>query len=101
MTEAAARRKMNRRSPPQAKIDDAAFPVRVLAIVPRDGFGRALDAMVGWPRANVGEGEFAHHVGASTFASASVLYFRSVTDADLFVAAHPEIVLADGTMSAS
>lgn len=92
---------MNRRSPPQAKIDDAAFPVRVLVLVPENGYGTALDAMVVWLRSNLGVGEFAHHPGASALATASAFYFRCIADADLFVAAHPVIVLADGTLSAS
>ena len=92
---------MNRRSPPQAKTDDAAFPVRVLVLVPENGYGTALDAMVTWLRSNIGVGEFAHHPGASALAAASSFYFRCIADAVFFVAAHPEIVLADGTMSAS
>jgi hypothetical protein len=35
MTVPTTRRTMNRRSTPQAKIDDTAFPVRLLALVPQ------------------------------------------------------------------
>jgi len=92
---------MTRRSQPQAKIDDAAFPVRLLVLVPRHGFGNSLNEMVSWLRLNIGDGEFALHPGASTLDLSSAFYFRCVADADRFLTAHPAIVLADGTMSAS
>lgn len=39
---------MTRRSTLQAKIDDSAFPVRVLICVPEMGFGRRSDALHEW-----------------------------------------------------
>jgi hypothetical protein len=37
---------MNRRSTPQAKIDDTAFTVRLLAMVPQDGFGNEINRII-------------------------------------------------------
>ncbi len=92
---------MNRRSTPQAKIDDTAFPVRLLALVPQDGFGNEINRIIAWLRENIGDGEFAQHAGHALLGNSVAFYFRCVEDASRFVEAHPQMVLADGTISAS
>lgn len=54
---------MSRRSVPQPKIDDAAFPVRVYLRVPGEGLGRRLDALHQWLASNIGSGDYAIHAG--------------------------------------
>jgi hypothetical protein len=56
---------MDRRSPPQKRIDDHAFPVRVKVLVPERGFENLLLDMHRWLDAEVGGGNYAVH-GART-----------------------------------
>ena len=90
---------MSRRSTPQHTIDEAAFPVRVTVLVPDRGFGNALNALLQWLIRELGATEFAHHAASSLAGDAVAFYFRTVEDADSFVRAHPQVALADGTMS--
>ena len=50
---------MVRRSTPQKKIDELAFPMRVRFAVPERGFGMRLDAIHAWLRTEVGTGFYA------------------------------------------
>jgi hypothetical protein len=52
---------MNRRTTPQAKIDDTAFPERLHAHVPQNGFGNEINRIIAWLREDIGDGEFAQH----------------------------------------
>ena len=52
---------MDRRSPPQKRTDDHAFPVRVKVLVPERGFENLLLDMHRWLDAAVGRGSFAVH----------------------------------------
>ena len=52
---------MERRSPPQKRIDDHAFPVRVKVLVPERGFENLLLDMHRWLDAEVGRGSYAEH----------------------------------------
>ena len=88
---------MERRSPPQKRIDDHAFPVRVKVLVPGRGFENLLPAMHRWLDAEIGRGSYAVHGAAATGADAAAWYFRRVEDAQAFVAAFPMLELADGT----
>jgi hypothetical protein len=58
---------MNRRSTPQREIDDRAFPVRMLILVPKEGFGVSMGAKAGtidsWLDCEIGRGDYAHHSG--------------------------------------
>ena len=47
---------MDRRSPPQKRTDDHAFPVRVRILVPERGFENLLLDMHRWLDASVGRG---------------------------------------------
>ena len=88
---------MDRRSTSQKKVDDRAFPVRVLILVPERGFENLLLDMHRWLDTEVGRGSFATHGGGSPDADATAWYFRTVEDAQAFVATFPILELADGT----
>lgn len=92
---------MSRRSTPQCKIDEAAFPVRILVEVPETGFGRKLTEMSAWLSTHIGRGNYANHSGARRFVRASVadtatFYFRDARLAADFVETF-NLQLADGT----
>src|SRR4051812_12872411 len=88
---------MERRSPPQKRTDDHAFPVRVKVRVPGRGFENLLLEMHSWLDAAVGRDSYAVHGAAATGVDATAWYFRRVEDAQGFVAAFPMLELADGT----
>ncbi|MEZ5732538.1 MAG: hypothetical protein R3D97_09445 [Paracoccaceae bacterium] len=64
------------------------------------GFGVRLDTIRHWLEAHLGRGEYAQTTSASVFGDAVAFLFRCTGDADAFVMAHPDLVLADGTISA-
>jgi hypothetical protein len=88
---------MDRRSPPQRKIDDRAFPVRVHVLVPERGFENLLLDMHRWLDAEVGRGSYAAHGAGAGLTHATAWYFRTVEEAQAFVARFPMLELADGT----
>lgn len=90
---------MPRRSTPQKKTDDLAFPVRLKFRIPSCGLGLALDRAYSWLNSEVGAGHFAHHADTTIGGSATAFYFRCPSKAQAFVEAFPELVLADGTSS--
>lgn len=82
----------------QSKADEAAFPVKVRLYVPFRGFGQLVTPMEDWLVSNVGKANFARHgAGCDARGDRIALYFRSTADAAAFIAAFPELVLADGT----
>ena len=88
---------MDRRSTPQKRIDDRAFPVRVHVLVPGRGLENLLLGMHRWLDAELGRGSYAAHGAGAGLTPATAWYFRSVEDAQAFVAAFPVLELADGT----
>ena len=95
---------MSPRSTKQQKIDDAAFPVRIVVIVPPSGFGTWLSEMVKWLDKHVGRGKYAQHSAGQRIVGNSIMdttafFFVSPRAAAEFVDAFP-IELADGTRSA-
>jgi hypothetical protein len=78
---------MTRRSTPRAKVDDWAFPIRLRVVVPELGFGQRIDVYHAWLRA----------LGADQYAwwGNGTLYFRALETAERFLAAFPELELAD------
>jgi len=92
---------MTRRSSPQRRIDDEAFPVRVKLLVPEGGFGQQLTDLHAWLDREAGRGEYAFHA-ASTLGipnGAVAIYFRTPETAHRFVGSFPDLLLADGTDS--
>ena len=87
------------RSIPQNLLDDAAFPIRVKLRVPEEGFGTFLIAILQWLREELGEGNFARYEADTIDGEALALHFRRIEDALEFLAAFPEVSLADGTRS--
>ena len=92
---------MSRRTSPQSRSDDVAFPVRIKIAVPRLGLGRRLDDIEAWLRAHVGRGGFACHSAVSTGTDALAIHFLNIEDAARFLAAFPDLELANGTLSAA
>ncbi len=90
---------MPHRSIPQSFLDDAAFPIRVKLRVPDEGFGTFLISMLRWLREELGEGNFARHGADAIEGEALAIYFCQIEDALDFLAAFPEVALADGTRS--
>jgi hypothetical protein len=90
---------MSRRSTPQQRTDELAFPVRVKIAVPPHGLGVMLNRMHEWLRAELGKGEFACHAAPGIGCDTAAFYFRTVPAARRFVEAFPDAVLADGTLS--
>lgn len=90
---------MSRRSTPQQEIDRDAFPVHVRALIPEEGFGVLHDRISDWLARNLGRGEFAQIPHSSILGDSFAFLFRSTRDADAFMRAFPELLLADGTMS--
>lgn len=88
---------MVRRSTPQKKTDDAAFPVRVRFAVPDGGFGMRLDDLHRWLYHEIGVGQFAVHSLSALGGDAIGVYFRDTESAQAAVRAFPDFVLADGT----
>jgi hypothetical protein len=92
---------MVRRSTPQKKVDDRAFPIRVKFRVPELGFGGLYDRFHAWLRDEIGTGFYAFHGADAVGRDAMALYFVDLADAVRFVEAFPEIEIADGTASSS
>jgi putative SOS response-associated peptidase YedK len=72
---------MDRRSPPQKRTDDLAFPVRVKVLVPERGFENLLLDMHRWLDAEVGRGSYAVHGAGAGLTQATAWYFRTVEEA--------------------
>ncbi|MEP3334262.1 hypothetical protein [Sedimentitalea sp.] len=93
---------VSRRSIPQRKTDDAAFPVRVYLRVPGDGFGRDRDASHKWLADNLGHSEYAVHAGGRHPGSQGLedrlaVYTRDPDAATALLKALPVLELSDGT----
>lgn len=92
---------MVRRSTPQKKTDDNAFPIRVKVAIPERGMGMLTDAYYKWLNDNLGAGEFANHSNTTIGGSATAFYFRDLDNAREFMSAFPMLELADGTTAVS
>lgn len=92
---------MVRRSTPQTKTDDTAFPVRVKFEVPARGFGMRLNDIHRWLSVNVGSGDYAVHPATSLGGSALAIHLRDVISAQQFLTNFPELKLADGLASST
>lgn len=89
---------MTRRSTPQAKTDDRAFPVRLIIRVPQGGFGHLLNDAHRWLDTAAGRPNYAWHGGgATTGRHVCAVYFRCPSLAAAFLDAIPGLELADGT----
>lgn len=94
---------MTRRSTPQKKIDDNAFPVRLFISVPPMGLGRRYADMHNWLDTEVGRGQYAHHSAGSCPIAGGMsyrmaLYFRHPSHAAAFATNFTDLELADGTI---
>ena len=83
----------------QSKTDDLAFPVRVKLAVPPGGLGPKLTAIGAWLQERAGKGNYAVHSAPGLAGDTMAVHFREVDTARAFVAAFPEVKLADGTLS--
>ncbi len=90
---------MNRRSTPQKKTDDTAFPIRIKVAIPKRGMGMLTGAYHNWLNEELGPGHFANHSTSTVGGSATAFYFRDLDNARQFLEAFPMLNLADGTTS--
>ena len=94
---------ISRRSTPQSKTDDLAFPVWVKFAVPGRGIASIHDTlgvrMREWLQRELPPGDHAWHSALSLGTNACAIYFRRVQDALRFVEAFPEFALADATQA--
>lgn len=96
---------MVRRSTPQSQIDERYYPLRMLILVPRNGFSGFEAAGHGnihiWLDREVGRGHYAIHAGGRQpgieIRDRVALYFRHPEPAARFLAAFPALELADRT----
>lgn len=90
---------MVRRSTPQHKIDDPAFPVRIFLLVPPYGYGTMLDDVHRWLDEQLGRDNYAIHSGGtlSSCLDLMAVYFRHPRHGAAFLDAFPKLELADGT----
>ena len=95
---------MSRRSVPQSKLDDAAFPVRLLIVAPESGVGSDIDAIYRWLNQEVGRDGYAIHSAGRAPGQNGLIYRIAIYlkhpkfGADL-LSAFPNLGLADGTLS--
>ena len=90
---------MVRRSTPQKKLDEQAFPVRVRIATPQNGFGVELDAVYRWLNTEIGGGHYAVHSSSGIACDAVGFHFRDLECATHFLRAFPGLKLADGVDS--
>ena len=90
---------MVRRSTPQKKIDERAFPVRIRILVPPSGLGQQLNHVHDWLHAEIGRGQFAVHSCSGIGADSIGIYLRDVEGARFLLEAFPGLELEDGTDS--
>ena len=86
---------MVRRTTPQKKTDEAAFPVRIRFAIPPRGFGMRLDDLHRWLRTEIGCGEYAVHSSPAMAMDAIGVYLRDAECAQALIGAFPDFVLAD------
>jgi hypothetical protein len=88
---------VRKRADPWYKAADRQYPIRVKFILPKEGLYKLDLDLHGWLQANLGPamwqwGPTQSNVGGQTTA----YYFRLLEDAQRFVAAFPQLALADG-----
>lgn len=90
---------MVRRSTPQWKTDEIAFPIRVRFEVPGRGFGNRLNDLHRWLRDTIGPGNYAVHSSSGLATDGMAVHLRIAEDANAVVLAFPDFQLADGVAS--
>ena len=89
---------MSRRSSPQSKLDEAAFPIRLKVQVPLEGFGGKINEMYEWLDTHVGAGLYATHGGGrNVTGDIWHVYFCDADLAHRFIQ-EQDVELADGTL---
>jgi hypothetical protein len=91
---------MARRSTSQFKLDDYAYPIRVKFIVPPGGMGALSTQLAVWLKENLDHLAWSWGPAQALGEQATAYYFRSLSDAQRFVAAFPDLKLADGVARA-
>lgn len=92
---------MVRRSTPQYKTDDLAFPIRIKIAVPGMGLGDLYNEIHDWLRGNFSRWDYAVHSVSGIGGSAMGIYFSSFDQAQKFMIAFEGVELADGTRTQS
>lgn len=90
---------MVKRTRSQFKTDDLAFPIRLKLAVPPGGM-RSLDVDThAWLKENLAPLAWAWGPAQGIGTAAAAYYFRDIEDARRFIAAFPQLALADGVAS--
>lgn len=86
---------MARRSTSQFKIDDLAYPIRVKFIVPSGGLQQLDISPQTWLEENLEHLAWAWGPAQTIGGQATAYYFRTLEDAQRFIAAFPQLEMAD------
>ena len=87
--------RMNRRARVQSKTDDLAYPVRVKVRVPGMGLGTLNTRLAIWLNEELGKDRHATHSAQTLTGQGITIYFRTLEDTKRFVAAFPELEIAN------
>lgn len=87
---------MVRRSSPQSRYDEAAYPIQVRTLVPETGYGTRIDDLFAWLPTNLDPDGYAGFPATRFHRHATGWGFRTIEDARAFLGAFPDLVLADG-----
>lgn len=90
-----------RRNPPRFHRDEAVFPIQVRTMVPETGYGKRIDEFHAWLAARFDAGNYAIFPATRAWGQAVAWGFRDLGDARAFLAAFPDLVLADGLQEPS
>lgn len=88
---------MSRRTTPRKKIDELAFPVRLL--ISQISNTHVFDDLHTWLNVEVGQGDYAVHSATGIGAHPMGIYLRDLQSADALFRAFPSVELEDGTQS--
>lgn len=88
---------MVQRSQPRSKIDDRAFPVRLLIREPGSQDWLRLARAESWLKENIGVGHYATHGGGAVRLHCRSFYFQTPAAAARFLEEFPEYELHDTT----
>jgi hypothetical protein len=87
---------MSRHTSPNRKRIDDAYPLRMKIVVPPNGLGNLISDITVWLRENMEADRCVQQSTTGVYCNATAFYFRSLDDAQAFLAAFPMLELADG-----
>lgn len=82
-------------------MDNSAFPVRIKVWISEPWTSDQYQRIETWLLENVGHGRYAKHCSRTMGEDSAAYFFRTMDAGCRFLAAFPELELADGTISPS